>query len=63
MKQESIAVQSLVNDAVSAAGGVAKAGVTDKMVDMVRDAIIRCKNELERKREHGGASKDSEQRS
>lgn len=46
-----LAAQRLVYDEVSAAGGVEKVDVTDKMIDMVRSANIRWKEELERKKQ------------
>lgn len=51
MKEESLVARRLVYDEVSAAGGVAKVDVTDKMVDMVCGAIIRQKDELKRKKQ------------
>lgn len=51
MKEESLVAQRLVYDEVSAAGGVAKVDVTDKMIEMVRSANIRWKEELERKKQ------------
>lgn len=50
MKEESLVAQRLVYDEVSAAGGVAEVDVTDKMIDMVRSANIRWKEDLERKK-------------
>ncbi|KAH9383563.1 hypothetical protein HPB48_025164 [Haemaphysalis longicornis] len=48
--EESLVAQRLVYDEVSAAGGVAKVHVTGKMIEMVRSANIRWKEELERKK-------------
>ncbi|KAH9381864.1 hypothetical protein HPB48_011715 [Haemaphysalis longicornis] len=51
MKEESLVVQRLVYDEVSAAKGVAKVDFTDKMIDTVRSANIRWKEELYRKKQ------------
>ncbi|KAH8020386.1 hypothetical protein HPB51_001019 [Rhipicephalus microplus] len=50
MKEESLVAQRLVYDEVSAAGGVAKVDVTDKMIDMVRSSNIKWKEDRERKK-------------
>lgn len=41
VKEESPVAERLVSDGVSAAGGLAKVDVTDRIIDMVRGANIR----------------------
>lgn len=50
LKEDSLIAQRLVHDAVSAAGGVDKVVITDKMVQMVRNSYSVFREELQKKK-------------
>ncbi|XP_077511308.1 uncharacterized protein LOC144121784 [Amblyomma americanum] len=62
LKEESLIAQRVVYDAVSAVGGVAKIDVTNTMMQMVRGANARWKEELQRKRQERLDASDAERK-
>ncbi|XP_075556329.1 uncharacterized protein LOC142588454 [Dermacentor variabilis] len=61
LNEESLIAQRIVYDGVSAAGGVANVDITDSMVEMVRGASIRWKEELKKKKQDRLDASEAEQ--